>query len=304
MKYLIVGAGGTGGCIGAYLTRAGKDVSFIARGAHLEAMQQQGLEIRGGCFGGFRLPVKAFSSEQYTETPDVIFLCVKAYSLASAAETIKAHASKETVIVPILNGLDIEEQLTALLPGYRIIKSFMYITAARTGPGLVENKGDFFRVILRHESAHIPKEIAEEIVQDLKDAGIDASVSDDIDRDVYKKFMFISPLAATQCSFHANVGEIRENEEMLSFYLSLAEELGAIAEKQGVRLNWDAREQAMKEIEKRPASMLASAYLDVKNGRQAETDGLIMAPIRLGEQVGVETPTYRRAAACLQQQQN
>ena len=303
MKYLIIGAGGTGGCIGGYLARAGKDVSFIARGEHLQAMKENGLQIKGGCFGGFTVPVKAYASEEYTDTPDVIFVCVKAYSLASAAETVRAHAGLETVIVPILNGLDIADRTKALLPEHHVIKACMYITAARTAPGVVENKGDFFKVLLRHETPGVPAETPESIARDLCDAGIEGIVSDNIDLDVYKKYMFISPLSAAQISFDVTVGELRADAEKLEFYLSLVEDLGALAKKQGVDISWNLREQGIKEIERRPAGMLASAYLDVKKGRTAETDGLIMAPIRLGEQLGLEMPAYRKAAEYLQKRQ-
>ena len=100
LKYVVLGAGGTGGPIGGYLTRAGKDVTLIARGRHLEAMKSGGLEIE---LGGehFLASVKACSMEEYKETPDVIFVCVKGYSLDEAADFIKRTADPHTVVIPI-----------------------------------------------------------------------------------------------------------------------------------------------------------------------------------------------------------
>ena len=102
LKYVVIGAGGTGGPIGGYLARAGKDVTLIARGRHMEAMKAHGLEIE---LAGesFVAPVKACSMEEYKETADVIFVCVKGYSLEEAAEFIKKAADAHTVVIPILN---------------------------------------------------------------------------------------------------------------------------------------------------------------------------------------------------------
>ena len=104
MKYLVIGAGGTGGCIGAYMTEAGRDVTLIARGAHLAAMQADGLRMETTKKGNYTVkPVKATDMEHYGEHPDVIFVCVKGYSLEETIPFIRRVAKPETVVIPILN---------------------------------------------------------------------------------------------------------------------------------------------------------------------------------------------------------
>ena len=104
MKYLIIGAGGTGGCIGAYMTEAKKDVTMIARGAHLQAMQENGLQMETTKKGNYTIcPVKATDMEHYQEQPDIIFVCVKGYSLLGTIPFIRRVAKPETVVIPILN---------------------------------------------------------------------------------------------------------------------------------------------------------------------------------------------------------
>ena len=111
MKYLIIGAGGTGGCLAAYLGAAGKDVHVIARGEHLKAIQTNGLILETAHRGTFCIPVSAGDMEHYNDTPDVILLCVKGYSVDETIPFIRRVAGKDTVVVPILNGFDICHKL-------------------------------------------------------------------------------------------------------------------------------------------------------------------------------------------------
>lgn len=104
MKYLVIGAGGTGGSIGAYMTQAGKDVTLIARGEHLKKIQERGLRMETAKKGTYTVyPVKAADMEHYEEQPDIIFVCVKGYSLEETIPFIRRIAGKNTIVIPILN---------------------------------------------------------------------------------------------------------------------------------------------------------------------------------------------------------
>ena len=120
MKYAVIGAGGTGGMIGFYMTKAGKDVTLIARGEHLAKMQEKGLTVERMWDGSMEtLPVSATDMEHYRERPDVIFVCVKGYSLAGTIPFIKKAAKKDTVVIPVLNiygtGAKMQKELPELL---------------------------------------------------------------------------------------------------------------------------------------------------------------------------------------------
>ena len=120
MKYLVIGAGGTGGSIGAYMTEAGKDVTLIARGAHLKKMQEEGLKMETTKKGNYTVfPVKAVDMEHYDERPDIIFVCVKGYSLDDIAPFIRRVAKETSIVIPILNiygtGSRLQEELPELL---------------------------------------------------------------------------------------------------------------------------------------------------------------------------------------------
>ena len=119
MKYAVIGAGGTGGMIGFYMTKAGKDVTLIARGEHLAKMQEKGLTVERMWDGSMEtLPVSATDMEHYRERPDVIFVCVKGYSLAGTIPFIKKAAKKDTVVIPVLNIYGTGAKMQKELPEY------------------------------------------------------------------------------------------------------------------------------------------------------------------------------------------
>ena len=196
LKYLVLGAGGTGGPIGGYLTRAGKDVTLIARGRHLEAMKSSGLEIQLG-EEDFLAPVKACSMEEYREVPDVVFVCVKGYSLEEAADFIKRIADAHTVVIPILNIYGTGGKLQERLPDMTVTDGCIYIASQIKEPGKILMSGKIFRVVygLRkgtpEETVKNVMPVLKKIEADLKEAQILPMLSSNIERDALEKFSFI-----------------------------------------------------------------------------------------------------------------
>ena len=149
MKYAIIGAGGTGGTLGFYLTKAGKDVTLIARGSHLEAMQKHGLTMKQLWDGNEEtIPVKACRMEDYTEQPDVILVCVKGYSLTDLIPDIRRIAGQDTVVLPILNIYGTGGKLQKELPELTVPDGCIYVSAAIEEPGMILRHGKILRVVL------------------------------------------------------------------------------------------------------------------------------------------------------------
>ena len=148
MKYLIYGAGGIGGCLAAFLAQGGKDVSLIARGAHLEAIQKNGLVLETG-HGTFAVPVRACEQEQVTDKPDVIFVCVKGYSLEGTLPTLKRLSDGHTIVIPLLNIYGTGARLQPELSPALVTDGCIYIAAeikapgGRPGPERLRNRGHF-----------------------------------------------------------------------------------------------------------------------------------------------------------------
>ena len=138
MKYLIIGAGGTGGSIGAYMTEAGKDVTLIARGLHLKKMQEEGLAMETTRKGNYTVfPIKAMDMEHYDERPDIIFVCVKGYSLEEVVPFISRAADENTIVIPILNIYGTGSRLQEKLPGLLVTDGCIYVAAEIKEPGTI-----------------------------------------------------------------------------------------------------------------------------------------------------------------------
>ena len=145
-SYLILGAGGTGGALGAHLLRGGLDVSFIARGRQLEALTREGLRVEKPS-GSFSLgPVRAWNTETYAGEPDVIFLCVKGYSLEESVPFLRRIAGRDTVIIPILNLPETGARLRERLPCILVTDGCIYIASEVAAPGRILMRGDILRV--------------------------------------------------------------------------------------------------------------------------------------------------------------
>lgn len=177
MKYLVIGAGGTGGAIGGFLTRAGKDVTLIARGRHLEAMRRDGLRFET-VEGDFTVPVRACTMEEYDGQPDVIFVCVKGYSLDDTVPFIHRVAGAHTVVIPILNIYGTGGRLQAQLPELTVTDGCIYISAEIKSPGVILMLGKIFRVVygFRKDTPGKVREtfgpVLEAVARDLEDGEI------------------------------------------------------------------------------------------------------------------------------------
>lgn len=146
MKYLVYGAGGTGGCLAAFLAMGGKDVTLIARGAHRDAIEKNGLVLETS-HGTFAVPIPSFEQETYDQQPDVIFVCVKGYSLEGILPTLKRLCRPETIVIPILNVVGTGGAMQPKLPQSLVTDGCVYIAAEIKAPGVVHMSGDIFRVV-------------------------------------------------------------------------------------------------------------------------------------------------------------
>ena len=147
LRYLIAGTGGVGGSIAGFLSLAGKDVTCIARGAHLQAIQQDGLKLKSDLKGEHALRINACTAEEYNGKADVIFVCVKGYSVDSITELIKRAAHDRTIVIPILNVYGTGPRIQRLVPGVTVLDGCIYIVGFVSGPGEITQMGTIFRLV-------------------------------------------------------------------------------------------------------------------------------------------------------------
>ena len=305
LKYVVIGAGGTGGAIGGFLARADKDVTLIARGAHLAQMQEKGLTLETPA-GTETVAVKACTMDEYAETPDVIFVCVKGYSLEDTVPFIRRIAGKDTVVIPILNIFGTGKKLQEQLPEITVTDGCIYIAAQIKEPGVILLSGAIFRVVygLRKgtdealRTAVMP--VLKAVEADLAQAGITPLLSEQIEKDALTKFSFVSPMAAVGACYDVTAGDVQKEGEYRSLYIQLVEEIKALSDAMGASIPEDIVEINLKIMDGLVPGATASMQRDIKAGRESEIDGLIYEVVRLGEAYQVEVPAYRKIAARFQ----
>lgn len=296
MTYLIIGVGGTGGGIGGYLAAGGRDVTLIARGAHLESIQKNGLIVRGTRMGDLTCNVHASTAEEYDGKPDVIFVCVKSYSIDGILPLLARAAGPETLIIPILNVVGTGARIAQKLSTGTVLEGCIYISAYIAAPGEINQLGDAMRVVFGEPDGNAHAERLAAIAEDLRACQIDATVSDNIRRDVFRKYMFISAYASAGAYFDVTATELQQAGEPHELYIALVRELGALADAQGFVYETDMVQDCISRIDLMGEGATTSMQKDLKKGGQSELDGLMFEPVRLGRKLGVETPAFRKVA--------
>ena len=297
MKYLVIGAGGTGGSIGAYMTEAGKDVTLIARGEHLKRMQEQGLKMETTKKGNYTVsPVKATDMAHYDERPDIIFVCVKGYSLEETIPFIKRIAKETTIVIPILNIYGTGGRMQEKLPDILVTDGCIYIAAQIKEPGTIWQNGEIFRIVY---GTRKPEEMRPElfkVAEDLKDSGIEGVLSENIRRDALQKFAYVSPMAACGLYYHVAACDVQKTGEPRDTFVKLMKEVDALAVAMGVPFLVDIVTTNLQILDALDPEASTSMQRDVYAGKPSEIDGLIYEVVRMGEQYGVPVPTYQMIA--------
>lgn len=297
MKYLIIGAGGTGGILGYQLTEGGKDVTLIARGAHLKAMQEKGLTIHKLWNDEIQtLPVRAVSEEEYEEKPDVILVCVKDYSLDSVYPMIRRVSGPDTIVIPILNIYGTGGRMQEQLPGVLVTDGCIYVSASIEDPGVLTQHGAICRVVFgaRHQEEYRP--VLKEIAYDFEESGITAVLSENIQRDALQKFSYVSPIGAVGLYYNCAAGTIRQEGAPREMFKAMIREIVALAEAMDIRFEQDLVETNLKILSDLAPEATTSMQRDILAGKQSEIDGLIYQVVRLGQRYGVSMPQYEMVA--------
>lgn len=294
MKYVVVGAGGTGGSIAAALAHAQLDVTLIARGDNYLAMREHGLKFDSDKLGKMVVNnLQLCTEDDYQDIPDVVFVAVKGYSLAEIVPFLQRVVSSRTIVIPILNIYGTGQRLGALLSA-RVLEGCMYIVAYKKAPGEIVQSGSMFRIIFgTRGEVSFAGELAQ-IAEECKSAGIDTIVSTDIGSATFRKFSFISPYAATGAYFNFTAGEIRANAEAMEFFRGLTKECLAIGRAEGINLPEDMLSKNLQVLHAMGEQDTASLQKDLQAGRPTEMDGLFVRPWELGHQHGILVPYYTK----------
>lgn len=303
MKYAIIGAGGTGGCLGFFLKKAGKDVTLIARGKHLEAIRKNGLTIQK-LWDESRetLPVKACTAEEYKEIPDVILVCIKGYSMDETVPTIKKIAGKETVVIPILNIYGTGGRLQKKLPELTVTDGCIYVSANIMEPGVILQHGKILRVVFGARKPEEETEKMREVAKDMVTDDLEAILSENIRRDAMVKFSYVSPIGAAGLYCNAVAADFQREGEQREMFKALIREIVALSHAMGIEFEEDLVERNLKILASLSPEATTSMQRDVIEGKRSEMDGLVYEVVRMGREYKVSMPQYEKAAACFREQ--
>ena len=297
MNYLIIGTGGVGGSIAGFLALAGHEVTCIARGEHLKQIQEKGLHLKSDLKGEHYIPVKACTSEEYRGKADVIFVCVKGYSVDSIPNVIREAAHEGTLVIPILNVYGTGPRILRLVPEVKVLDGCIYIVGFVSGPGEITQMGSIFRLVYgARKEQNVPREKLEAIQNDLTESGIKAQISDDINRDTFIKWSFISAMACTGAYYDAPMGALQKPGKERDTFIGLSRESAEMGRKLGITFEEDMVEYNLKVIDKLAPESTASMQKDIAKGHESEINGLLFEVIRLAKELGVDTPTYDTVA--------
>ena len=303
MKYAIIGAGGTGGCLGFFLQKAGKDVTLIARGKHLEAIRKNGLTIQK-LWDESRetLPVKACTAEEYKEIPDVILVCIKGYSMDETVPTIKKIAGKETVVIPILNIYGTGGRLQKKLPELTVTDGCIYVSANILEPGVILQHGKILRVVFGARKPEEETEKMREVAKDMVTDDLEVILSENIRRDAMVKFSYVSPIGTAGLYCNAVAADFQREGEQREMFKALIREITALSHAMGIEFEEDLVERNLKILASLSPEATTSMQRDVMEGKRSEMDGMVYEVVRMGREYKVSMPQYEKAAACFREQ--
>jgi 2-dehydropantoate 2-reductase len=298
MRIAVIGAGGMGGGYGMALAKAGADVTFVARGAHLAAMKSVGLKVVGGR-GDFHLvPTRATDNPAEIGKVDIVLFCVKLWDLDSAGAQITPLIGADTAVIPLQNGIDAPERLAALLGRKAVMGGVAQLSASIIAPGVVQQVGTLTRMIFGELDGQRSRR-GEDFLALCRNAGIEATFSEQILTDLWMKFILLASNAGIMALSRQPLGRLRDDPDVQPIFRAAYQEVIDVARARGIALPADALERALGLTQQFPPALKASMALDLDRGNRLELPWLSGKVAELGRQLGIPTPTHSMMYAML-----
>lgn len=298
MRIAVIGAGAVGGYFGGRLALAGEDVLFVARGPHMRALQQSGLRV-DSIDGDFALqPVQVMDGSEEIDPVDVVLLTVKSWQVPDAIATMRSLVGPDTVIVPLLNGVEAPDQLAAAYGPQHVAGGLCGLFGSVVGPGHYRNVMQRPFVILGElddtRSARI-----EQMRAALEHAGVQATIAASIRTALWEKLLFVSPFGSIGAVTRAPIGVVRALPETRNLLEATMNEIVQVARACGVTVSNDAAAKALAMIDGSPEHATASMQRDIMAGRPSELESQVGVVVRMARDTGVDVPLHAYLYASL-----
>ena len=300
MHIVIYGAGGVGGYFGGKLAQSNNNVTFIARGKHLNAINEKGLTVKS-IKGNFHLPkVNAQNNLDNIEKVDLIILAVKTFQLNEIFNDLKKIIKNETVILPLLNGIKNYEILSKEFGKDKVIKGLCKIYSKIEEYGVVNHFGITPQIIIGEHNNNLTSRI-KNIQKLFIDSDIKTFISEDIDKDLWSKYMFICTIGGVGCILKQNIGNIRENEYSRNLLNKCLVEIYDIAKKNNVNFDESIVDKTMISIDNMPFNSESSMQRDIMQNKPSEIYELTGEIISLADKHNLNIPINKFIFDCLNQ---
>jgi 2-dehydropantoate 2-reductase len=288
MRIAVIGAGGTGGYFGALMARAGEDVTFVARGAHLDAIRKGGLTVRSQLSGDFHVACTATDNTEEIGPVDLVLFCVKAYDTEQALAHLRLLVGPETMILSVQNGIDNEAQISrAVGPGH-VLGAVAHVSSVIAEPGVISQTAGPGRITFGEMDGRT-RARTERLLETFRRAGIAAAVHPDITAALWEKFIFICAMSGVTALTRLPIGPILADPESAGLVRDVMAEVEAVALAKGIAVA-GYTDKAMAFMVGLEPAMRGSMYYDLAAGRRLELSTLNGTVVRLGRETGIPTP--------------
>ncbi|MBA2303008.1 MAG: 2-dehydropantoate 2-reductase [Acidobacteria bacterium] len=292
MRIAILGSGAVGGYYGAKLARAGHDVTFIARGAHLAAIRERGLEVRSPMLGDFVVRAAAEEDTSQVGHVDFVIVAVKAYDNGTALPMLRPMLGPSTTVLTLQNGVDSADEVAANTGEAHVLGGTTYIATALSAPGVIDQTGTSRRIVFGEVFGELPRVTprATAINDAMREADIDSEVVGDGRVPIWEKFVFLVSLAGFTGATRLPIGPLWADPFIQEQFLNGCREIEALARAEGVPVAADRIEQIKVYVGTVPGTMRSSLLIDLSQGKKIEIEALQGAVVRRAANAGVPVP--------------
>ena len=306
MRFAILGSGAVGGYFGAKLANAGQDVTFIARGAHLEAIRTNGLAVQSAKLGDFVVRAPAESDTAKIGPVDVVIVSVKAYDNATALPMLKPLIGAETVVLTLQNGVDSVDEVAAIAGEGHVLGGTTYVATALEAPGLIVQTGVHRSIIFGEVfgiTGHVSPRV-KAIADAMASADIQVTAVADARVPIWDKFVYLAAFSGFTGAARLPIGEIWKYPHVRDMFYAACHEIAAIARAEGVTISPNRFETLTEYMNNIPYSTRSSLLIDLEQGKRIEVEALQGAALRRAQKHGVPVPIVATLYALLKPWEN
>jgi len=298
MNIVIYGTGGVGGYFGARLAQAGNNVTFIARGKHLEAIQKKGLQLKSVKGDYLVYPANVTATISEVKNIDLILICVKTWQLTEVAKTIKPILNENTRVISLLNGVENVATLCSIMDKKHLLGGLCKVVSKVEDDGII-NHISYEPTIIFGELNNEKTKSALQLEQTFLNAGITTKIADNIQQEIWIKFLFITTISAIGALTRATIGEMIASDEIKKMMYQIAEEIIVISKAKAINLPNDIIERQFQIIENQPFYTTSSLQRDIMEGKPSELESQNGTIVKMGKELGIPTPINSFIYNCL-----